>query len=389
MKKEIRYLILVIILCFILSLALNIFWNHKLPKKTLPTLTELQKILDNQDIELIKNRLNAAKDDFSFFRSFVPLYYKVAEEASSNDFPLNVYKYKHYRGIICGDLHPNNLGPIFNDFGDPEITLNDFDDTKEGYYVLDFLRYLVSLKFLESTVSIDALVTAYQKGLNNNSHTISEATLAITGKSKKKGTQLKKEMQEDKFFTDLKNNKVATYLSQAQQDEIVALLSKHFLYPIKIFDAYQTYKIHGGAGGLLRINLLVGPSSDHLQWIELKELKTTLKPEEYKKQVDLLLGNNFKNTFQMIQFQNRLYYLKHHWKGEQTFDIRKTKSSDFQSIVLDQAYIIGQIHLRSMSSANVNIEHYNKLITVIPINDWISSINYIHETFTGFFKQTH
>ena len=112
--------------------------------------------------------LNNADSFYKFYRSFVPLFYKILAEARDQ----NIQKFKplsEHKGWVVGDPHPANFGAMLtNQTFKKESVMYTANDSDDGFgdspLYIDFLRFLTGVRIIGSN-PVNKILKAYLQGL--------------------------------------------------------------------------------------------------------------------------------------------------------------------------------------------------------------------------------
>lgn len=182
-----------------------------------------------------------------------------------------------FTGVVAGDPHLGNFSIVpVSRVGSRDRELKflnvDFDDAGVGPFVLDFVRFEVSVSSITDKIESDELVAAYVKGLNQvKLPTPRQIKRSLDMNIEAYDAQVLKYVLDHSSKTkfDYDKKKLVKYNDlQPTEHEIKKLMSDHGFNTI---DIAQRPRERGGSRDSLRIWVLSGDKKDR-QIVELKEM---------------------------------------------------------------------------------------------------------------------
>ena len=330
----------------------------------------MQDFYPNQSKEFLKKRIAANKNFHSFYRSFVPFFYEAIQENQKiNKSFIQLSKYKAAMG---GDVHTENFGFVITPTGSARLVLNDIDDVTAGPIYMDVLRHYISGKIVAEDVHWKNYINAYMDGLRGDDHVYSD----YIKRNRQSATAEAKKFIDEYISSDLPikfiKYKTPMYvIDDATKKEILASLKKDN-FKIKIYDQYLRIKEDGGSAGLLRYQVLaqISPGEDPV-WLDIKELTISSYDKVFRSTVptsaqrmSLIKGTIYQEDvsshLSLIKIAGKDFsvrYMNQFALGIQLEDVSHLELAD---VVLDEAYVLGQMHARGLQTNSLNIENYTQ-----------------------------
>lgn len=333
-------------------------------------------------------KLQAAKDPFYFFRSFVDLFYLVYK-ANPSSFPL-VKKLSTVQGWCAGDAHLENFGALLQQNRQPLFTINDMDDSGPCPIVLDLFRFLVSAQLADSDIKIEKALVAYVKGLQRKNIEVPSAIRGIFSKSESFGfNPSESKVKNGKFIRESGANEVTA----AERQSLQAILKGYqgVLVPNPILlDVIKETKVGGGSGGLLRYQVLLNNGGQVLHF-EFKELVTpaiysvaTAVPtaaDRIKASLAVDQGVGASQFYRVVQLAGKDLLIRPRFAGNIGVSLNKLADSEEKEVVYFEAYTLGLVHLRAISDHSSWI----KMLNAISVGDFIQEVKLM----AGYFKKKY
>lgn len=334
--------------------------NYNRAPAAAPSLTckeMLEAFYPDQSKDFIDNRLKANKDFHSFYRAFSPVFYKQVADPSFKSLFKPLEKYK---GTIAGDLHIENFGFVIDDKGKVIFTLNDFDDSTEGFLYHDVLRHFVSGKIVDKELSWKKYYEAYVKGLKGEAHESSfyvqkgmEDVSEVTEKT------LKKFIGEEAPFKFIKHKTPDRPTTAAELVELTKSLREKFP-KVEIFDHYVRIKEDGGSAGLKRFQVLarVKPQ-DKVQWLDIKESTLSGYDKVFGDQnlsfesrmaafKERIYDGRLNKAIDSLMLEGKIYSLRYVDQFASGLKLEDIPADDYADIIADEAYVVGRMHRLSL-----------------------------------------
>jgi len=270
----------------------------------------------------------------------------------------DIKPFLEFTGVVTGDPHLGNFSarPIKSAKGGAlkmRYVDIDFDDAGEAPFVLDFVRYLVTVKSFSDDVKIKEMQEAYIKGLQGKAMTppgVVSKLLAMGADNYQKlaADYVTKHTTDTGFkFEDGKVEKPKTRIDQKQ---LAALFPGE-----KVVDVAARPKERGGSVEGERIWVLV-EGADGRRIMELKERETPgvakyqSQPavKTWSKEVhDALWPDLDPSSYDLVSFDGGAFWLRE--KGVSLIDVpyssEKAKSLDYvHELAVYDANVLGILH---------------------------------------------
>lgn len=287
----------------------------------------------------------------SFYRVPAPVLYK---NLSAEDFLL-FSKVAAYRGTIVGDIHIESFGYIIDDRKKISFTINDYKEVTEGALFHDVLSHLVSAKILDKRISWLDYFEAYKKGLKGESFTLSFYIEKGMDDAFLDSEKLISENVSADYpfeFTKLKNthHHVDVIRKNSIQNEIMKLFPK-----IQFFDLVENNNDSGVYQVLVRLR-----PQDKVQWLELQEsthndydIRFNKEQElDFKKRFELakmnIYAGNMNKSLFTVKIDKKIFTVKLVEQFISKIKLNQIPFDDYHDIVIDEAYVLGKIHAKSL-----------------------------------------
>ena len=338
-----------------------------------------------------QSKLAAAEDSFHFLRSFVDYFYLLvkANAATFKIFPSTA----HVSGWCVGDAHPENFGVVLLNDGQPLFTMNDMDDSGPCPIVLDMLRLMVSSRLYEANTKLDNMLDAYTQGLRHKSYDVPSAVQDLISKAKKRGASPNpNKVNGNRLVRDDQDAEVSSSLRAQIASTVLSVVGSSLAEGAQIIDMLATTKVGGGSGGLQRYELLM-QNGESLLHLELKEQK---QPAIYPVGTDKLgtaqriattllmdQGSTASVFYKVVQIGSTSMLVRPRFADNVGVSLVKGSASDNKDIVRYEAYTLGVIHSRSLSSS----EAWVKILDDISEPAWENDVELLTEQFQQKFKK--
>lgn len=320
----------------------------------------------SHDFLLQQIELNA--DFHSFYRSFVPLFYKAIKEDSEIK---KLDPLKKYVSTIGGDVHSENFGFIIDDNGKIIFSLNDCDDTTEGPLFVDVLRHFISIDIVSKKIDWEDYLKSYERGIREEKNGYSRHTQKKMEKVFEKTQSIMDEyiaLNPPSFIKLSKPNRPMT--TEEVSSVKNGLLEKFPL--IDIFDQYARIKVDGGSAGMKRFYVLARLKPDGpVKWLDIKETTDSSfdkvfspsgKSIEFEKRFRNLKEDAFdgrlNETLSIVKVQNKPFSLRFKNNFAVGIKLEDVKDDDLKDVLLDEAFALGRFHANSLRSAGFKAEDY-------------------------------
>ncbi len=325
-------------------------------------------------------KLQASKDPFHFFRSFVDLFYLVYK--ANTDTLTRVTHLTNAEGWCVGDAHPENFGFQIQENRSTLFTMNDMDDSGPCPVVLDLYRFLVSIQLYNPQMDISPLIRAYAQGLESQNYSVPSVIRSMQQESLQKGIDPKsKKIKKNHFIRTGEMEEV----SEETRSEIISKLSSFLSVSpaqLQVYDIVKTSKVGGGSSGLTRYEILLNIENQLLH-LELKEQVTPAIypvsnsiPDTLDRIKNTLLidqGSQASRFYGVLHIQNRMMLLRPRFSGDVGVNLDKNSNSENASIINFEAYTLGLLHARSLGSARA--AQLESELRQTSLQDWESEVS--------------
>lgn len=281
------------------------------------------------------------------------------------------HKISIFRGTVVGNPHVESFGFVIDDKSKATFSLRDFPDASEGVYLHDVLAHLVSAKTIEKKISWIHYYEAYKSGLQDQPHIFSyyiEKGLddAIWAAQK----NFEENVTQDTPFEFTKLKKTHQRVSAVKKSLIQEALKKKFP-KVQFFDLFESIDMNKNYHVLIRVR-----PQDKIQWIELDEsslcdydqaFNQDTKAISFDRRFEILKADIFdgklNSSLDTVTIDKKHYVLKFSDHFSATLALSEIPSDDYLDIILDEAYVLGRIHRRSLGE---RADDYIKSWATIP-----------------------
>ncbi len=357
-----------------------------------------------------KIKSTANKEEFIFFRAFVPYFYDVLRRMQTlPGFP-DMEGIDSIRGWCVGDAHAENFGTIWrrSETGERHIdfTMNDPDDGGPGPLYADLLQFLTGLLLIENPPNLSPILNAYRQGLDGDSvpSPVAAGQIKAAKKSGPKPERLfrltgngwlkptKKERKTHKFDQQKLTRRVPGKL----RDAVGPLVAGQY----RICGYWALKKRGGGSAGLRRYWILLLPKTKNNSCADIYkgarkkvlvlELKRLVRPgiwplvcptaEEAAAGTDMACsdepltvigrvgetldterGGTVSRLCDVTRLQSKPFILRPRWQGNRGVKLERiTKQQGPRGLALilkDEARVLGNIHSKSLPAGSHYAAH--------------------------------
>lgn len=330
-------------------------------------LETLGRFYPSQTREELEARVTEAKKDgaFGVWRSFPPYFYHLT---GLNPSPVIGAR----KGLCAGDAHIENFGffPLSNNELESKTTfsVNDLDDATECPLDLDLLRLAIGNRLAGGTLSSEALLSSYQRGLKGEKCEMSKYLLKRQKKSLEGGKLVEKDfVQNGVPFCPTPDYQVAN------QDELAELKLHHGDRDGSTFLGGCTRsKVTGGSAGEKRFVILYQNADKTYGVYELKplvrsayeialepfrELDPTAREELFLRSLNLFFGPEAFQFYRPVQFAGRLYQARPRWEGNKGVKLSDLEDQAERNKVMSfEACTLGSLHTKSALEKDITID---------------------------------
>lgn len=260
-----------------------------------------------------------------------------------------------YRGVIVGSVNVQSFGYVINDMKKVNFGVNDFSKVTEGVLFHDVLGHLVSSSFLDRKLSWLDYFEAYKKGLKGEKFSFSfytEKGLDDAFFDSEKVIAENISLDYPFEFTLLKKTYHHIDLTKKNliQNEIIKKFPK-----AQFFDLLEANNNSKNLQILLRLR-----PQDKIQWLEVQEVALSDYDMVFNKDKVLDSKNRFElikkniyaekmnNSLFILDIDKNIYTAKFAEQFRSKIKLQEIPSDDFHDIVMDEAFVLGKIHARSL-----------------------------------------
>jgi hypothetical protein len=237
------------------------------------------------------------------------------------------------------------------------------------------------------------MLDAYTQGLRHKRYDMPSAVQDLIRKAKKQGTVPNpKKVNKNKLVRDDQAAEVNSSLRAQIERTVMSVVSPYLAKDTKIIDMLATSKVGGGSGGLQRYEVLIqnGGSLLHLELKEQREPAIypveTNKPGTAQRIATTLRmdqGPTASVFYQVVQIGSTSMLLRPRFAGNVGVSLDKGSASDNKDIIRYEAYTLGMIHSRSLSSP----EAWEKMLADISEKAWEHDVELLTDQFQQKFKK--
>ena len=353
-------------------------------EKAKTILRQLHLLHPDLTMAFLKQKVTAIEDDFMFYRSFVPYFYKKLElklpELGVSDSLLSI------KGKAIGDLHMDNFGALVKNESKLFYGVNDPDYANKIPMFSDALRYFTGLYLNNKKLKKDEfkkIVKAYYAGLKNDLSDVK------TPKSVKKLSTSILSAPEDeisslgKLVREVKKFRIPQELDSSELTTFKNMIEQKLGSSIEIGDSFKFMNVTGGSGGYMRYRFLIKlpTNSDFLpsrQIIELKEIPENLKLpfSEGEVGLDETIDTYFKiedpslrKFYGVLRGENTDFLMRPRWAELDFPRVSSMTGNKKQKFLEYQASLIGTYHRNSLQGST-GFDNYLGEIAELKAKSW-------------------
>ena len=290
---------------------------------------------------------------------------------SDSNFVLPFQEVAKFQGIIIGNPHIESFGFIIDDRSKSEFTISEFQDVGVGAYYKDVLAHLVSTKSQEKKISWINYFDAYKSGIQGQPHVFSYyVDRGLEDAVWLNQVFFENNVTKESPFEFTKLKKTHSKISLTKKALLIEALKKKF-------SKMQYYDFLVEKSDIEKYQILVRiRPQDKIQWLELFEngqnanevfFNSDLKPIGASEKIEILkksvLEGKFDRSLGTIVFDKKEYVMKFSDNFSAKFLLREIPSDDYYDIFLDEAYVLGKIHKKSLDDKS---DEYLKAWATIP-----------------------
>ncbi len=331
---------------------------------------QINGVTESQSITRKPASVSDAKVVLSPFYKVPPqVFYKILSDKELMIFK----KVEAYRGTIVGNVNVQGFGYVIDDMKKVSFGVNDFSKVTDGVLFHDVLGHLVSSSFLDKRLSWLDYFEAYKKGLKGEKFSFSFYT--------EKGL-------DDAFFDS--DKVISENISLDFPFEFTLLKKTHHHIDImkknliqnellKKFPKAQFFDLLEANNNTKNFQILLRlRPQDKIQWLEVQEIV----PSEYdmnfnkdkvldsKKRFEFIRKNIYSdkmnNSLFILEIDKQIFTAKFAEQFRSKIKLQEIPSDDFHDIVMDEAFVLGMIHARSLGE---KISSYIKSWATLSVSD--------------------
>lgn len=288
-----------------------------------------------------------------------------------------------YEGTIVGNVSVESFGPVIDDKKKVNLMINDIRTVTKGALFEDVLSHLISSKILDKRVSWFEYFEAYKKGINGESYTFSFYTIKSLEEAFLDSENIFSENVTGNYpfeFTKLKHSH--HYVDAVMKSMIQNGLIK--LFPqIQFFDLMESNSDPGNFQILARLR-----PQDKIQWLEVQEkihaqynLNSNIDEEiDSRKHFELLrmdvYSESMDKSLRLFKMGKKNYTLKLIEQFNSKIKWNEIPNEDYHDIVMDEAYVLGKIHGRSLGPKSSEYIHSWATIPGASIDEQVIGLKY-------------
>lgn len=312
-------------------------------------------VLGTKSIAL--EQVNNSKNLSQLLRSNSRHYWSVAKKTGKKYFLKSVLQ----QGIVVGDGHNGNFGPIY--LGDEIIWApNDLDDAGTAPFIYDIAQFAIKAKAISSELKFQKIWDAYIAGLNGEKYTPIRALsqyFNISTEEYRRASEkyVDKKLDNDGHF-EIEVGELERLPRQVFGISVAGVKKKikSYFSDYTVLDYAVRPKDRGGSKDSLRIWVLVENSSGEKLIFEIKEVASAgidvieiQKPnlQRLKEALTHFWGSSYTALHGFISLNNHLMFVRP--KKVDFFDVpynpKDAVELDFlKALTYWNAYVMGQTH---------------------------------------------
>ena len=325
----------------------------------------------------VDSRLTYRKPGAEIYKKIeVSPFYKVSPQVfnkilADEDFTL-FNKVKSYRGTIVGNINVEGFGYIIDDMKKVSFGVSDFNKVTEGALFHDVLGHLVSSKFLNKKITWLDYFEAYKKGLKNEEFPLSFYTeKGMSGAFLGSDKIISENISNDYPFEFTILKKSYHHLDIIRKNSIQNEIRK--LFPkVQFFDLLESNNDSKTFQVLARLR-----PQEKIQWLEIQEIIPTAYDINFNKNRVLdsekrfemlkkhLYSDNMNNSLFILKINNKNFIVKFVEQFKSEIKLNEIPKDDYNDIVMDEAFVLGKIHAKSLGD---KVNNYIKSWATISVS---------------------
>ena len=281
-------------------------------------------------------------------------------------------KVKSYRGTIVGNVNVEGFGYVIDDIKKVNFSVSDFSKVTEGLLFHDVLGHLVSSKFLYKKITWLDYFEAYKKGLKNEEFALSFYTeKGMSDAFLDSDKIISENISEDYPFEFIKLKKTHHHIDIIRKNSIQNEIKKS--YPkVQFFDLLES----DNGSKTFQILARLRPQ-DKIQWLEIQEIALTdydihfnkKKVIDSEKRYELLkkhlYSDSLNSSLFIMKINNKHFIVRFAEQFKSNIKLHEIPKDDYHDIVMDEAYVLGKIHAKSLGE---KVNNYIKSWATISVS---------------------
>ena len=330
---------------------------------------QVEPVLDSQLTSRKPSSAIDKKVEVSPFYKISPLTFNTI--LVNEDFAL-FNKVKSYRGTMVGNVNVEGFGYVIDDTKKVSFNVSDFSKVTEGLLFHDVLGHLVSSKFLDKKMTWLDYFEAYKKGLKNEEFPLSFYTeKGMSDAFLDSDKIISENISEDYPFEFTKFKNTYHHIDIVGKNLIQNELKK--LYPkVQFFDLLESDSGSKNFQVLARLR-----PQDKIQWLEIQEVAFTdydinfnkKKVLDSEKRFELLkkhlYSDSMNSSLVMLKIDKKNFIVKFVEQFKSKIKLHEIPKDDYHDIVMDEAFILGKIHAKSLGE---KVNNYIKSWATISVS---------------------
>lgn len=298
----------------------------------------------------VRNNLEQKHLDKKDYRRITSKFFS---ELSKSQIQNSFITLQPYFGKVIEDSHMENFLFAENQQGKTIFTAYNINNLSNGFYHNDILAHLVSIRQVDRKLDWSMYFESYKKGFYLENKPFSFYI--------EKGIEEARSQREVYFFSNVqiekpfKFKKNHTSIERNKLNKVKKLLGIKFP-DLEIFDSYELNKSVGRYEEIKSMQLLVRLKPyEKIRWIDITEARESAELNKS----DLNDFNFFKLN---ILFDDKIFVVSDAELMGPTLDLKKFHTDEYLDIAIDQAYVLGTIHRKSLGK---NSAEYIKALSLV------------------------
>ncbi|NOT79183.1 MAG: hypothetical protein HOP07_09315 [Bacteriovoracaceae bacterium] len=303
------------------------------PASSMDRNNQEQKSLDRKDYRRITSKFFSELSKSQIQNSFITL--------------------QPFFGKVIEDSHMENFLFAENQQGKTIFTAYNINNLSNGFYHNDILAHLVSIRQVDRKLDWNMYFESYKKGFYLENKPFSFYI--------EKGIEEARSQRETYFFSNVQIEKPFKFkknhigIKPKKLEKLKALLRKKFPN-LEIFDNYELVKSAGRNEEIESLQILTRLKPyEKIRWLDITEANENIDLHSS----DLNDFNFFKFN---IHLDKKIFVVSDAELMGPTLDLKKFHTDEYLDIAIDQAYVLGTIHRKSLGK---NSAEYIKALSLV------------------------